>query len=237
MEPLIEEIVDGLLYRLSDLTTFDLVSEYAMALPTEIISFMLGIPEERRHLLWQYSLNILGALDPVVSQEALDAGNTSASDFGEMLEDIIDRRRKKTSASSDGEILMSLILGEVDGRKLTTQELIQNCIFLLNAGHETTNSLVANSMHMLFQAPDQLNCLIVHPELIDTAIEESLRSQSPLQIENRITTTDLELGGENYPQELIFIYQSREQIGIQKNSLNQKELISLENPIDMLHLQ
>ena len=92
-------------------------------------------------------------------------------------------------------------------------------------------------MHMLFQAPDQLNCLIVHPELIDTAIEESLRSQSPLQIENRITTTDLELGRENYPQELIFIYQSREQIGIQKNSLNQKELISLENPIDMLHLQ
>ena len=85
MEPLIEEIVDGLLYRLSDLTTFDLVSEYAMALPMEIISFMLGIPEERRHLLWQYSLNILGALDPVVSQEALDAGNTSASDFGEML--------------------------------------------------------------------------------------------------------------------------------------------------------
>ena len=91
-----------------------------------------------------------------------------------MLEDIIDHRRKKTVASSDGEILMSLILGEVEGRKLTTQELIQNCIFLLNAGHETTTSLVANSMHMLFQAPDQLNRLIAHPELIDTAIEESL---------------------------------------------------------------
>ena len=199
MEPLIEKIVDGLLDRLSDLRTFDLVSEYAMALPTEIISFMLGIPEEHRHLLRQYSLNILGALDPVVSQEALDAGNTSVSDFGEMLKDIVDHRRKKTVASSDGEILMSLILGEVEGRKLTTQELIQNCIFLLNAGHETTTSLVANSMHMLFQAPDQLNRLIVHPELIDTAIEESLRSQSPLQIGNRVTTADLELGGKKLP--------------------------------------
>ena len=90
---------------------------------------------------------------------------------------------------------------------------------------------------MLFQAPDQLNRLIAHPELIDTVIEESLRSQSPLQIGNRVTTADLELGGKKYPQELIFIYQLREQIGIQKNSLNQKELISLENPIDMLHLQ
>ena len=97
-----------------------------MALPTEIISFMLGIPEEHRYLLRQYSLNILGALDPVVSQKALDAGNTSVIDFGEMLEDIIDHRRKKTVASSDGEILMSLIVGEVEGRKLTTQELIQN---------------------------------------------------------------------------------------------------------------
>ena len=58
-------------------------------------------------------------------------------------------------ASSDGEILMSLILGEVDDRRLPTQELIQNWIFLLNAGHETTTSLVANSMHMLFQASDQ----------------------------------------------------------------------------------
>ena len=170
-----------------------------MALPTEIISFMLGIPEEHRHLLRQYSLNILGALDPVVSQKALDVGNTSVSDFGEMLKDIVDHRRKKTVASSDGEILMSLILGEVEGRKLTTQELIQNCIFLLNAGHETTTSLVANSMHMLFQAPDQLNRLIVHPELIDTAIEESLRSQSPLQIGNRVTTADLELGGKKLP--------------------------------------
>ena len=130
MEPLIEKIVDGLLDRLSDLTKFDLVSEYAMALPTEIISLVLGVPEEHRHLLRQYSLYILGALDPVVSQKALDAGTTSVSDFGEMLEDIIDYHRKKTVASSDGEILMSLILGKVDGRKLTTQELIQNCIFL-----------------------------------------------------------------------------------------------------------
>ena len=75
---------------------------------------MLGIPEEHRHLLRQYSLNILGALDPVVSQKALDAGNTSVSDFGEMLKDIVDHRRNKTVASSDGEILMSLILGEVE---------------------------------------------------------------------------------------------------------------------------
>ncbi len=196
MEPLIEKIVDRLLDRLNDLKEFDLVTEYAMALPTEIISFMLGIPEEHRHLLRQYSLNILGALDPVVSKEAIDAGNASVKDFGAMLEDIIDQRQKSSVMPSDGEILTSLMLGDVEGRKLTTQELVQNCIFLLNAGHETTTSLVANSMHMLFQSPDQLARLVANPQLINTAIEESLRCQSPLQIGNRVTTAEVELAGE-----------------------------------------
>lgn len=199
MEPLIEKIIDGLLDRLEDHKEFDLVEAYAMALPTEIISFMLGIPEEHRHLLRQYSLKILGALDPVVSDERLQAGNEAVDEFGALLEEIIADRRKSEKSASDGEILMSLIFGEVDGRKLTPLELVQNCIFLLNAGHETTTSLVANSMHMLFGAPDQHKRLIENPDLIGTAIEESLRCQSPLQIGNRMTTEDVEVGGEILP--------------------------------------
>ena len=117
------------------------------------------IPSELRQNLRQYSLNILGALDPVVSQERLDEGNFSVEEFGEVLSQIIDHRRSEQTPKSDGEILMSLILGDVNGRRLTNTELIQNCIFLLNAGHETTTSMVANSMHMFFSAPDQLNLL------------------------------------------------------------------------------
>ena len=204
MEPLIEKIVDGLLDRLSDLRTFDLVSEYAMALPTEIISFMLGIPEEHRHLLRQYSLNILGALDPVVSQKALDAGNTSVSDFGEMLKDIVDHRRKKTVASSDGEILMSLILGEVDGRKLTTQELIQNCIFLLNAGHETTTRLIGNGMYTLFNHQDQMMHLKNNYDLIPNAIEEMLRYEPPVHATVRFAESDMIYNEKSYKRGTAF---------------------------------
>ena len=199
MEPLIIKIVNGLLDRLEDLSEFDLVKEYTMALPTEIISFMLGIPVELRHNLRQYSLNILGALDPVVSQERLDEGNFSVEEFGEVLSQIIDHRRSEQTPKSDGEILMSLILGDVNGRRLTNTELIQNCIFLLNAGHETTTSMVANSMHMFFSAPDQLNLLKEDPDLITTAIEEGLRYESPLQVGNRVTTGEVELGGELLP--------------------------------------
>ena len=199
MEPLIVTIVNGLLDRLEDLSEFDLVKEYAMALPTEIISFMLGIPIEHRHKLRKYSLNILGALDPVVSKERLNEGNFSVEEFGEVLSQIIDHRRSEQTSKSDGEILMSLILGDVNGRRLTNTELIQNCIFLLNAGHETTTSMVANSMHMFFSAPDQLNLLKEDPDLITTAIEEGLRYESPLQVGNRVTTGEVEIGGELLP--------------------------------------
>lgn len=199
MEPLIQKIVDGLLNRLEDLSEFDLVKDYAMALPTEIISFMLGVPDEYRHKLRQYSLNILGALDPVVSEERLESGNLAVKEFGNLLADIIQDRRKGKNRKEDGEILMSLILGDVNGRQLTNMELIQNCIFLLNAGHETTTSMVANSMHMFFHAPDQLKLLRENPDLITTAVEEGLRYESPLQVGNRITTDEVEVGGELLP--------------------------------------
>ena len=199
MEPLIVKIVKGLLDRLEDLSEFDLVEEYAMALPTEIISFMLGVPADSRHKLRQYSLNILGALDPVVSQERLDEGNASVEEFGEVLSEIIDQTRSEKNPKSDGEILMSLILGDVNGRRLTNMELVQNCIFLLNAGHETTTSMVANLMHMFFSAPDQLKLLKEDPDLITTAIEEGLRYESPLQVGNRVTTGEVEIGGQLLP--------------------------------------
>ena len=75
MEPLIAEIVDRLLDEAEEMKEFDMVSDFAMRLPTEIISFMLGIPREYRQKLRSYSLSILGALDPVVPQEKLDSGN------------------------------------------------------------------------------------------------------------------------------------------------------------------
>jgi cytochrome P450 len=196
MEPLIVGVVDQLLDRLEDEKEFDFISSYAMALPTEIISFMLGIPEEHRHLLRPYSLAILGALDPSVSEETVAGGNEAVTDFGALLEElIVDRRKKGDQSGGQGEVLAGLIFGEVDGRKLTEKELVQNCIFLLNAGHETTTSMVGNGLGVLLEHPDQLRRLQDDPSLIDSAVEEILRYQSPLQIGNRMTTEQVEIGG------------------------------------------
>ncbi len=194
MEPLITGVIDRLLDRLEDEKDFDVIPSYAAAIPTEIISFMLGVPEEYRHLLRPYSLKILGALDPVVPRDRLDQGHQAVTDFGELLTELVAKRRADQGSANDGEVLASLIFGEIDGHRLDDQELIQNCIFLLNAGHETTTSMVGNGIGMLVQNPDQQRRLQQQPELIDLAIEEMLRYQSPLQIGNRMTTQDVVLG-------------------------------------------
>lgn len=193
MEPLIEGIVDRLLDRLADLGEFDFIKEYAMELPTEIISFMLGVPEEHRHKLRGFSLAILGALDPVVPEERLKAGNDAVTEFSELLAELIAFRRANPDTVQQGEVLDALIFGEVDGRSLTQEELIQNCIFLLNAGHETTTSLVGNSTAILLDHPGEHQRLKDDPDLIETAVEEFLRFQSPLQIGNRLAGEDIDL--------------------------------------------
>lgn len=192
-EPLIARIVTRLLDRLEDMGEADLVEDFAKVLPTEIISVMLGVPEEMRPRLRGYSLAILGALDPVVSPERLEAGNRAVEEFSALLAEIIDHRRRNPGQGGEGEVLEALIFGEHDGRRLTERELIQNCIFLLNAGHETTTSFVANAVGTLFAAPEAHRALRDDPGLIDTGIEEFLRLESPLQIGNRTAGADVEL--------------------------------------------
>ncbi len=199
-EPLIDGIVDRLLDRVDDLGELDLIEDFAKVLPTEIISFMLGIPEEYRARLRGYSLAILGALDPVVPRDRLDAGNRAVEEFGEILTDLIDHRRANPDGAHEGEVLESLIFGEHEGRRLSQEELIQNCIFLLNAGHETTTSFVGNSVGLLFDNPDQHRMLLDDPGLIASAVEEFLRVESPLQIGNRLAGEDIVLATGTIPR-------------------------------------
>ncbi|MBL4628746.1 MAG: cytochrome P450 [Roseicyclus sp.] len=185
MERQIERIVDRLLDRVEDLGELDSIADFAMVLPTEIISLMLGIPESYRAKLRGYSTAILGALDPMVSQAQLAAGNAAVEEFGAILSDLINHRRANPDAAGEGEVLEALIFGEHNGHHLTQNELVQNCIFLLNAGHETTTSLVGNSIALLLDNPDQHRRLLDDPTLIAGTVEECLRMESPVQIGNR----------------------------------------------------
>jgi len=96
-------------------------------------------------------------------------------------------------------VLTRLIQGEADGERLTETELLHNCIFLLNAGHETTTNLIGNGLVTLLAHPEEKQRLIDHPDLIKTAVEEMLRYESSNQLGNRMTVEPVELGGERLP--------------------------------------
>ncbi len=115
-------------------------------------------------------------------------------DFLAYLETLVARRRAKPG-NPERDVLTRLIQGEDNGERLTEKELLHNCIFLLNAGHETTTNLIGNGLVALSANPAQKKRLIEHPDLIKTAVEEILRFESSNQLGNRMTTEPVELGG------------------------------------------
>ena len=193
MEPDLVALVDRLLDAIAAKEHCELIGEFAAAIPVEVIGNLLDVPHEEREPLRGWSLAILGALEPVIGAEVFARGNKAVGDFLEYLEVLVERRRAKTG-NPERDVLTRLIQGE-DGERLSEKELLHNCIFLLNAGHETTTNLIGNGLVALFEYPSEKKRLIEQPDLIKTAVEEILRFESSNQLGNRMTTERVELGG------------------------------------------
>jgi cytochrome P450 len=187
-------LVDKLLDAIAAKGDCELIGDFAAAIPVEVIGNLLDVPHDEREPLRDWSLAILGALEPVVSTEAFARGNIAVKEFLAYLERLVARRRQKPG-NPERDVLTRLIQGEENGERLTETELLHNCIFLLNAGHETTTNLIGNGLVALFQHPDQKQRLIQNPDLIKPAAEEMLRYESSNQLGNRMTTEPVELGG------------------------------------------
>jgi cytochrome P450 len=198
MEPDLVALVERLLDGLAAKRDVDLIEDYAAAIPIEVIGNLLDVPHDERGPLRDWSLEILGALEPVISAEAFARGNKAVKDFLAYLETLVERRRARPG-DPQHDVLTRLIQGEDNGERLTAKELLHNCIFLLNAGHETTTNLIGNGLVALSRHPDQKTRLIAQPELIKTAVEEVLRYESSNQLGNRMTTGPVELGGVALP--------------------------------------
>ncbi|MGY4477827.1 cytochrome P450 [Bradyrhizobium sp. USDA 3364] len=198
MEPDLIALVDSLLDRIATRDRFELIGDFASAIPVEVIGNLLDVPHDEREPLRDWSLAILGALEPVIGKEVFDRGNNAVKDFLAYLETLVERRRAKPG-NPERDVLTRLIQGEDNGERLTAKELLHNCIFLLNAGHETTTNLIGNGLVTLTQNPDQKRRLIAQPELIKTAVEEMLRYESSNQLGNRMIVEETELGGIKLP--------------------------------------
>ncbi|WP_426424512.1 cytochrome P450 [Bradyrhizobium genosp. A] len=194
MEPDIVKLVDGLLDAIATKGDCELIEDFAASIPIEVIGNLLDVPHDERAPLRDWSLAILGALEPVVSLDVAARGNKAVTDFLAYLETLVARRRQKPG-TPERDVLTRLIQGEDNGERLTEKELLHNCIFLLNAGHETTTNLIGNGLVALHRNLDQKQRLIDNPDLIKTGVEEILRYESSNQLGNRMTTERVELGG------------------------------------------
>ena len=193
MEPSLIRLVDRLLDDAAARQEIDLIADFASAIPVEVIGNLLDVPHADRAPLRGWSLAILGALEPKLTDTQRAAGEIAVGEFTAYLRGLVADRRKHPGDPSQ-DVLTRLIQGEGDER-LSETELLQNCIFILNAGHETTTNLIGNGLHALLEWPDQRARLLAEPELIRSAIEEFLRFDSSNQLGNRISTIPTEIGG------------------------------------------
>ena len=194
MESGVERLLERLLAELSERDQVDLIADFAAQIPVEVIGNLLDVPREARTPLRHWSLAILSALEPVPSATVLQNGNQAVREFLDFLRGLVSHRRRYPG-DSNLDMLTRLIGGETNGESLSESELLHNCIFLLNAGHETTTNTIGNGMHALMSHRDQLARLVRQPELLSSAVEELLRYESPLQLNNRLATADIELAG------------------------------------------
>ncbi|MCC6247416.1 MAG: cytochrome P450 [Rubrivivax sp.] len=197
MEAGVVGLVDRLLERLAASAAPDLIEDFAAQIPVEVIGNLLAIPRDERGPLREWSLAILSALEPAPGEALLARANAAVTEFIDYLKRLVaDRARHPGDPEVD--MLTRLMRGDAEGT-LTEHELMHNCIFLLNAGHETTTNLIGNGAHVLMTHRDQLERLVAEPALIAPAVEELLRYESPIQLNNRLTTAPLPVSDRTIP--------------------------------------
>ncbi|MCA9662776.1 MAG: cytochrome P450 [Myxococcales bacterium] len=196
MRERIAAIVDDLVDSVADREGFDLIEAIAYPLPVRVIGDMLGLPPEDHDRLkaWSDALaTFLGVarIDPAVVARAVQ----SIVEMEAYFNQVIAARR-----ADPGDDLVSLMVAAHDDEgRLSDQELVSSCCMILFGGHETTTNLIGNGMYLLLRHPEQAERLREDPSLIDTAIEEILRYEAPVQRMGRISVGPVELGDATIP--------------------------------------
>jgi cytochrome P450 len=197
--PRIEAISRELLDALRQRDEIELVADYAERLPVRVIAEMIGIPADDHAMFAAWSRAIVNLTYAITGGEAWARAGREyfavKDDIGRYLAELIAARR--TSPTDD--LLSALVSGEVEGERLTDEEILGFFQLLLSAATETTTNLIANAMLCFMSYPEQLALLQASPEVIGTAIEEVVRFRSPGQIMFRQTTREVTLHGRTIP--------------------------------------
>ncbi|GIP37530.1 cytochrome P450 [Paenibacillus sp. J31TS4] len=190
-------IAGRLAATLAEMPEPDLIADFAFPLPVLVVADLLGVPSEDHALFKEWSHAVARLLDvAIVLPDDVPVISRAMEEMEVYFADLIRARRK-----SPGEDLISSLLAAADsGDRLSETELISTCILLLVAGHETTVHLIGNAVQLLLTHPDELALLRSNPRLLPSAVEETLRFESPVQMTDRLLAEPLLLGGERLEQ-------------------------------------
>jgi cytochrome P450 len=190
-----EAVVEDLLDAVAGRETVDVIADYALLLPAQIISEMLGMPHGDIPQLRAWSHAMTKTLDPLNSPEEEAASIEASRAMTRYIEGVIADKRSRPA----DDILTALISAEESGDHLSPDEVLAQVVLLYVAGHETTLNLVGNGLTHLFEFPDQLDRLRTDPTLDTNAVEELLRFDSPVQFARRIAVESSEIDGVAIP--------------------------------------
>ncbi len=190
-----EAIVESLLDRAAENEVVDVIDDYALVLPAQIISEMLGLPQSDIPLLRSWSRAMTKTLDPLNTPEEEKASMEATGQIADYLKTAIAEKRLRPG----DDVLTRLIEVEAAGDRLSTSELIAQVVLLYVAGHETTLNLIGNGLVHLFDYPGQFDRLLTDPGIDANAIEELLRFDSPVQFTRRIAVDTLEVRDATIP--------------------------------------
>ena len=191
LEPRIHQLVDSLFDEIEGQDSFDLIDAFAYPLPVIVIAEMLGVPSEDIEVFKEWSNDIALSIEPTVSDEQQRRIDEAGANLYDYFEGIIEQRRRVPQ----DDMITALIAAEDEGDRLSHEELLATLLLLLVAGNETTRNLIGNGTLALLRNPDQMDRLRNEPELIDSAINEMLRYDSPVQLDGRMATEEVEIGG------------------------------------------
>jgi cytochrome P450 len=176
----------------------DVIESIAYPLPIAIISDLMGVPEADRHQFRAWSTVLARSVDPgVLRSDELNAAIDRVNlECGQYCEALLDERRHRP-----GDDLISALSIATDGDdRLTSDEIVELCVLLLIAGHETTSSLIGNAMLALLRHPDQRQLLAEDASLLRNAVDELLRYDTPVQLVQRVATQPMRLGDVTIPE-------------------------------------
>jgi cytochrome P450 len=189
LRPRVQAVADALLDA-ADLSSFDLITDYAEPLPVAVISELLGVPEADRHLLRPWSAGIVAMYEYRRTDEAGGRAVTAAAEFTAYMHDLAQRRRREPRE----DLVSHLVAAEDGGERLSGDELVASAILLLNAGHEASVNAFGNGVVALLDHPDQLARVRDDSTLVEPAIEEMVRFDAPLQLFERTAKEDVVVG-------------------------------------------